>query len=87
MDRILVLAAHYVYAIHVVGTDMNYDGYQRVLRRVEETRRLADRILEVVENSSAPSAPIQEHHRALVQELAERLTRDEGDFEMRVSPI
>ena len=66
---------------------MNYDGYQRVLRRIEETQRLADRILEVVEDSGGPLVEIQEHHRALVRELAERLTQDEGEFEMRVSPI
>ena len=74
MDRILVLAANYLYAIYVVGIDMNYRGYQRVLRRNADTQRITAKIEEVAEEAIGPLAELPEQKRLLVLRTINELT-------------
>jgi len=69
---------------------LNYDGYLRVLKRHEETQRIADRLMEVVEDAAGPLLEIPEHRRMSVlrtiQELAQKLNAVNDDLGV-VSPI
>jgi hypothetical protein len=74
LDRILVLDPRYLYAIDVVGIDMNYRGYQRVLRRNADTQRITAKIEEVAEEAIGPLAELPEQKRLLVLRTINELT-------------